>query len=105
MRFVCRIQVALPPEWTAEQREELRQRELDVAVELIRRGIIRRTFRVVGAPQGNFSIWETSGPEELSEVFKTLPMYPYMTIAVTPVIKHDLEEEYERRYGPLPEFS
>lgn len=43
--------------------------------------------RVVGQ-LANFSIWETATVEELHAVLQSLPMYPFMTISVTPIIKH-----------------
>jgi muconolactone delta-isomerase len=35
-------------------------------------------------------------------VLQTLPMYPYMTISATPIIKHPVEQAYEEKYGYVP---
>jgi muconolactone D-isomerase len=35
-------------------------------------------------------------------VLQSLPMYPFMTISVTPIIKHPVEEAYEQKHGPIP---
>jgi len=104
MRFMLNIRVQLPGEWTAEQRADIIRRETETAVELIKRGILRRIWRIVGA-LANFSIWETKSPEELHQVLQSLPMYPFMTITVTPIIKHPVEEAYERQHGAMPELS
>lgn len=104
MRFMLNIRVQLPGEWTAEQREEIARRETEAAIDLIRRGILRRIWRVVGA-RANFSIWETESLEQLHQVLQELPMYPFMTITVTPIIKHPVEEAYEARHGAMPELS
>jgi muconolactone D-isomerase len=101
MRFFLSIRVQLPGEWTTEQRADLVRRETEAAVDLIHRGVLRRTFRVVGQ-LANASIWETDTPEELHAVLQSLPMYPFMTISVTPIIKHPVEEAYERKHGPIP---
>ncbi len=101
MRFLLNIQVRMPGEWTQEQRTELARRETEAAVELMHRKVLRRTFRVVGQV-ANFSIWETATPEELDAVLRSLPMYPFMTITVTPIIKHSVEQAYEEKYGPIP---
>lgn len=101
MRFLLNIQVRLPGEWSQEQRTELVRRETEAAVELMHRKVLRRTFRIVGQ-LANFSIWEAATPEDLHAVLQSLPMYPYMTIAVTPIIKHPVEQAYEEKYGSIP---
>ena len=101
MRFLLNIQVRLPGEWNQEQRADLVRRETEAAVELIHRKVLRRTFRVVGQ-LANISIWETATPEELHAVLQSLPMYPFMTITVTSIIKHPVEQAYEEKHGPIP---
>lgn len=101
MRFMLNIRARLPAEWTAEQRGELSRRQMEAAVELMRRKILRRTFRVVGQ-SANFSIWETDTLEELHATLESQPMYPFWTITVVPIIRHPAEEAYERQHGPLP---
>jgi muconolactone D-isomerase len=101
MRFLLNIQVRLPGEWTEEQRKDMIRRETEAAVEFMHRGILRRTFRIVGQ-LANFSIWETQSPEELHAVLQSLPMYPYMTVTVTSIIKHPVEQAYEEKYGAVP---
>lgn len=101
MRFLLNNRVQLPGEWTAEQRADLVRREIEAAVDLMHRGVLRRTFRVVGQ-LANYSIWETDTLEELHSVLQSLPIYPFMTISVTPIIKHPVEDAYERMYGAIP---
>ena len=101
MRYLLNIQVRMPGEWTQAQRAELFRREVEAAVELMHQKVLRRTFRVVGQ-MANFSIWEAATPEELHEVLQSLPMYPFMTITMTPIIKHPVEQAYEEKYGSIP---
>ena len=101
MRFLLNIQVRLPGEWAQEQRLDLVRRETEAAVELMHRKVLRRTFRVVGQ-LANFSIWETTTPEELHAVLQSLPMYPFMTVTVIPIIKHPVEQAYEEKHGAVP---
>lgn len=101
MRFMLQIRTQLPGEWTGDQRKELSDRQAAAALELMRRGILRRTFRVVGQ-LANFSIWEVNTLEELHAVLESLPMYPFMTISVTPIIQHPVEAAYEAKYGAIP---
>lgn len=101
MRFLVNIQVRLPGEWTQGQRADLVRRETEAAVELMYRKVLRRTFRVVGQ-LANFSIWETATPEELHAVLQSLPMYPFMTVTVTPIIEHPVEQAYKTKHGSIP---
>jgi len=101
MRFLLNMHVRMPGEWSQEQRAELLHRETEAAVELMHRKVLRRTFRIVGQ-LANFSIWETATPDELHTVLQTLPMYPYMTISVTPISKHPVEQAYVEKYGSIP---
>ena len=93
MRFLLNIQVRLPGEWTEEQRADLVRRETEAAVGLMHRKV---------GQLANFSIWEAATLEELHAVLQSLPMYPFMTITVTPVIKHPVEQAYEDKYGSIP---
>jgi muconolactone D-isomerase len=65
--------------------------------------VILRTFRVVGQ-LANFSVWQTATLEDLHAVLQTLPLFAFMTITVIPVIKHPVEEAYEREHGPIGAF-
>lgn len=101
MRFMLYIRAQLPGEWTPEQRAEIARRETQAAVALMHRKVLRRIFRVVGQ-LANLSIWEADTPEELHSVLQTLPMYPFLRVTVIPIIKHPVEEAYEREHGSIP---
>jgi muconolactone D-isomerase len=94
MRFLLNIRTQLPGEWTAEERAEITRRQQDAAIDLMRRGVLRRTFRVVGQLADSL--------EELHAVLQFLSMFPFMAVTVTPIIKHPYEEAYESRFGALP---
>ena len=53
--------------------------------------------------QGSFN-WQTATPEDLHAVVQTLPLFSFMTITGTPVMKHPVEEAYEREHGPIGAF-
>jgi muconolactone D-isomerase len=103
MRFLLHIRTQLPGEWTPEQREDILRRETEAAVALMQRGVLRRIFRIVGQ-HASFSIWEADTLEELHVVLESLPLYRFMAITVTPIIRHPVEETYEREYGSIPPF-
>jgi muconolactone D-isomerase len=84
-----------------EQRGDILRCETEAAVALMQRGVLRRIFRIVGQ-QASFSIWEADTLEELHAVLESLPLYHFMVITVTPIIRHPVEEAYERKYGSIP---
>ena len=100
MLFLLNIRTQLPGDWTAEHRAEMLQREFAVGVKLMEQRVIVRMFRVAGQ-LANFSVWQTATPEELHTVLQTLPLFAFMTITVTPVIKHPVEEANEHEHGPI----
>jgi muconolactone D-isomerase len=67
----------------------------------MQRGVLRRIFRIVGQ-QASFSLWEADTLEELHAVLESLPLYRFMAITVTPIMRHPVEEAYEREYGAIP---
>ena len=103
MLFLLNIRTQLPGAWSAEQRAEMLQREFAAGVKLMEQRVIVRMFRIVGQ-LANFSVWQTATPEDLHAVLQTLPLFAFMTITVTPVIKHPVEEAYERDHGPIDAF-
>lgn len=86
MRCLLHIRAHLPRDWPEGQRAELSRRQEEAAVELVRRKILLRTFRVVGQ-SANFSIWETDTLEELHAILQSNPMYAFWKITVIPIIR------------------
>jgi muconolactone D-isomerase len=101
MRFVVHIRTRLPGDWAPEHRAAMLEREFAAGVALMRAGVIRRMFRIVGQ-LANYSIWEAATLEELHAALQSLPLYAYMTVAVTPVLAHPVEAAYEAEHGPIP---
>ena len=102
MLFMLHIQVHPRTEATPEQRAEGRERENQAALDLIRKGLLRRMFRCAGSNL-SYSIWEADSAEELDAAIRTLPNFPSIqNVTVTPLIKHPVEEAYEAAYGPMP---
>lgn len=101
MQFMVRIKVELPGEMDPAQVQELGAAEADRAIELIRAGKLRRIWRIVGE-RSNFSVWEADTPEEFHADISSLPLHPWMSVEVTPLIEHPATQAYEERVGPFP---
>jgi muconolactone D-isomerase len=103
MQFLLYIDVSLPADMPAEQLADLRVRENARSTELMRQRVMRRIWRVVGRV-ANYSVWEVDSLEALHQAVGSLPMFPYMKIDVTPIVKHPVTEAYETSIGELPAF-
>jgi muconolactone D-isomerase len=103
MLFMVNIEVSVPADLPQTQKDDLRRRETDRALELMKANKLRRIWRIVGQV-ANFSVWEADSLEELHANLGSLPLYPYMKVTVTPVIQHPATEAWLKAHGALPPF-
>ena len=101
MLFMVRIKVELPGEMDPAKVKALGDAEADRAIELIKAGKMRKVWRIIGE-RANFSIWEADTLEEFHADIASLPLHPWMTVEVTPMIEHPATKTYEERVGPFP---
>jgi muconolactone D-isomerase len=104
MLFMVRIVVRLPGEWPKEKVDTLAAAETKRGMECIGEGKLKRIFRIVGE-RANFSIWEAESFEDLHATLASLPMHPYMEVAVHPIIKHTTTAAWEAEHGAMPPFQ
>jgi muconolactone D-isomerase len=103
MQFMVNIEVSVPADLPQKDKDDLRRRETDRALELMKASKLRRIWRIVGQV-ANFSVWEADSLEELHANLGSLPLYPYMKVTVTPLIQHPATEAWLKANGPLPPF-
>ena len=99
MLFMLEIESRLPPDMPEPQRNSLLSREHARSTELIAQGMLLRIWRIVGRV-ANFSVWQAESLEKLHETLASLPLFPYMTIDVTPMIDHPMTAAVEAVHGP-----
>lgn len=87
MRFAVTMDVDIPHDLDPDVRAETLAREKAYSQELQRGGEWVHIWRIAGA-YSNLSIFEVSGNERLHEILWNLPLFPYMTIEVTPLAQH-----------------
>ena len=87
MLFAVRMDVDLPRDLDPTVRQETVAREKAYSQELQRSGEWRHIWRVVGQ-YSNVSIFDVASNERLHEILWGLPLFPYMTIEVTPLASH-----------------
>lgn len=89
MQFMVEIDIALPAMKPSE-REQLFAAERARGEELRANGTIVRIWRVADRP-ANVGIWRAQDTDELDELLQSLPFYPYVTIRVTALEPHLLD--------------
>ncbi len=87
MLFHVRMDVAIPHDLDPDRRAEIVAREKTYSQELQQAGKWLHLWRIVGE-YANISIFNADSNDELHELLNGLPLFPYMTITVTPLATH-----------------
>lgn len=87
MLFHVAMEVALPHDLDPAERERLLAAEKERALELQRQGVWPHLWRVVGR-YANISVFDVEPGDELHALLSSLPLFPYMSITVTPLATH-----------------
>ena len=87
MLFHVRMDVHIPHDADPIQVEELKATEKARAQDLQAQGKWRHLWRIAGQ-YSNISIFDVEDGQELHDLISTLPLFPFMDIAVTPLCRH-----------------
>ncbi len=87
MLYVVKMDVAIPHDMDPQVRAETIATEKAYSQELQRGGEWRHIWRCVGQ-YSNISIFDVKDNERLHEILWGLPLFPYMSIEVTPLATH-----------------
>lgn len=87
MLYCVEMQVNIPANLDANRVEEIKAAEREKAIEIQKSGKWPHLWRVVGK-YSNISIFEVESNDELHQLLSSLPLFPYMTIHVTPLARH-----------------
>ena len=87
MLFHVRMDVDVPKDLDPDERARLLATEKARALELQRQGTWVHLWRVVGH-YSNVSIFDVESSDALHEILWNLPLFPFMTIAITPLTQH-----------------
>ena len=87
MLYMIHMQVEIPDTLPKEEADRLKAEEKACAQKLQQEGKWRHLWRVAGQ-YANYSVFDVSGNDELHNTLMSLPLYPYMSIAVTPLAQH-----------------
>jgi muconolactone D-isomerase len=87
MLYLVRMDVRLPADMPAAEAEEIKTREKAYSQSLQREGRWPHLWRVAGE-YANYSVFDVDSHDELHGLLTSLPLFPYMDIAVTPLAQH-----------------
>lgn len=87
MLYHVRMDVLIPTDMDAKKVAELKAVEKALSQELQDQGKWRHIWRLAGE-YSNFSIFDVESNEELHDIMMSLPLYPYMKVEVTPLLRH-----------------
>lgn len=87
MLFHVRMDVRLPHDMPQDKADELKRVEKARAQELQQAGAWRHLWRIAGQ-YSNVSVFNVTDADELHTLLSTLPLFPYMQIAVMPLVRH-----------------
>lgn len=87
MLFHVRMTVSLPHDIAAPERDALLRAEREAFTRLHRAGKWPYLWRTVGQ-RANVSIFDVDSPDELHQILWELPLFPFLTVEVTPVVEH-----------------
>ncbi|WP_428425341.1 muconolactone Delta-isomerase [Pararhizobium sp.] len=87
MLFHVRMDVKLPHDLPAAQAADILAKEKAYSQELQRSGKWRHIWRIAGE-YANYSILDVKDNTELHEILSGLPLFKFMRIEVTPLLRH-----------------
>jgi muconolactone D-isomerase len=91
MEFLVEVEVRLPADLDHELRAVLLEAELVRGRALAEEGLLRAIWRVPGR-LANRAVWVAQDATALHDALTSLPLWPYMDVAVTPLARHPLAD-------------
>jgi len=87
MLYCVRMDVNIPRDIPAEEVEAIKAAEKARAIEIQQSGKWPHLWRVVGQ-YSNISVFDVQSNDELHALLSSLPLFPFMTLQVTPLARH-----------------
>ena len=87
MLYHVRMDVHPPRDLAPAEFDRLKAEEKARAEQLQRDGVWRHLWRIAGA-YANYSVFDVADHDALHAILSTLPLFPFMTIEVTPLARH-----------------
>jgi muconolactone D-isomerase len=95
MDFLVRMDTTAVYQLPDRERKELIERERMRGRELHAGGFLRKAWSLPGQ-KANVGIWSARDADQLTEALQSLPIWPLITLEVTPLATHPLFAEMAR---------
>ena len=87
MLFGVKMDIHLPADMDADKRADLLAREKEYSKQMQKSGVWPHIWRCAGQ-YSNLSVLDVESNQHLHDVLSGLPLFPYMTLEVTPLAQH-----------------
>lgn len=87
MLYLVHMVVDIPPTLAPEEAARIKAEEKAYSQQLQSSGKWPHLWRVVGE-YANYSVFDVESNDELHNTLSNLPLFPFMKITVTPLVKH-----------------
>jgi muconolactone D-isomerase len=87
MLFLVHMQVIIPADADPLVVDRMKAEEKALSQRLQHDGTWRHLWRVVGQ-YANYSVFDAASNDELHTLLTSLPLYPFMSLQVTPLAQH-----------------
>jgi muconolactone D-isomerase len=87
MLFLVHMQVTIPADADPHAVDRMKADEKALSQRLQQEGTWRHLWRVVGQ-YANYSVFDVASNDELHTLLTSLPLYPFLTLQVTPLAQH-----------------
>ena len=87
MLYHVAMDITVPHDFDRAEFERLKAAEKAHSAELQRAGTWRHLWRVTGR-YANISVFDVASHDELHAILSGLPLFPFMSITVTPLSQH-----------------
>lgn len=87
MLFHVRMDVSIPRDLDPDEATGIIARERAYSQALQQSGKWRHIWRIVGE-YANYSVFDVKDNDELHEILSGLPLFRFMTITVSPLVRH-----------------
>lgn len=90
MEFLTNMMTHVPDGIDDHTVEETRSREAIRSAELARQGHLLRLWKppVVPGEWRTLGLWQADDEQQLAAIMSTMPLHPWMTVEVTPLVPH-----------------
>jgi muconolactone D-isomerase len=92
MEFLVQIDLRLPMDLPEAERQDLVDRERALGREYRANGTIKHVWRIPGGYR-SVGVWETDDATDLHDALAALPLFPWMSIEVTPLARHPISAD------------